>query len=59
MFCLVFNTWGGKKVLKRIKKAIDKFLDKLAENNEKSFGKGPLSCCELNRPKEKNKKQGT
>lgn len=36
-------------MLKRIKRAVNKFLEKLARENEKSFGKGTLDCCQLNR----------
>jgi len=43
-------------VLKRIKRAINGFLEKLAKENEKSFGKGHLYCCQLNRLSSNNKK---
>ena len=33
-------------------KFIKKFLDKLAEENEKSFGSGRLDCCDLNKSKD-------
>lgn len=36
-------------MLKKFKKAINKFLENLAKENEKSFGKGTLDCCQLNR----------
>jgi len=36
-------------MLRRIKNAINKFLDKLAKENEKTFGKTSLDCCQLNR----------
>jgi len=42
-------------VLKRIKKAIRNFLEKLAKENESSFGKGTLDCCQLNRPNSSKK----
>jgi len=35
-------------MLKRVKKAIKEFLQKLAEENEKAFGKNTLDCCKLN-----------
>jgi hypothetical protein len=38
-------------MLKRIKQAINNFLEKLAKENKKSFGKGTLDCCQLNRPR--------
>lgn len=42
-------------MLKRFKKAVNNFLEKLAEENEKSFGKGSLDCCQLNRQSTNNK----
>lgn len=36
-------------MFKRLKKAINDFLEKLAKENEKSFGKGTLDCCQLNK----------
>lgn len=36
-------------MLKHIKKAISVFLERLAKENEKAFGKAPLDCCRLNR----------
>jgi hypothetical protein len=38
-------------MLKAIKKAIDKFIGKLAQESEKSFGNEKLDCCTLDRPK--------
>lgn len=32
-----------------MKNLIKNWLDKLAAANEKSFGKGTLSCCELSK----------
>jgi len=43
-------------VLKRLKKAINKFLEGLAKENEKSFGKGTLDCCQINRKSSNSKK---
>jgi len=43
-------------VLKRFKKAIRGLLEKLAKENEKSFGKATLDCCQLNRPSSNGKK---
>jgi len=43
-------------MLKRIKKAIGNFIEKLAKENENSFGKGTLDCCQLNRPNSNGKK---
>jgi len=36
-------------MLKRFKAVILAFLERLAKENEKAFGKGPLDCCRLNR----------
>jgi len=36
-------------VLRQIKKAIKNFLEKLAKENEKTFGLGILDYCRLNR----------
>ena len=35
-------------------KFIKNWLNRLAEENEKSFGKGKLDCCDLNKPKNAN-----
>jgi hypothetical protein len=43
-------------VLKRIKRAVSNFLKKLAKENENTFGKGILDCCQLNRPGSNSKK---
>jgi hypothetical protein len=32
----------------RIKKAISRFLEDIAKENEKQFGKEKLDCCKLN-----------
>lgn len=32
-------------------KFIKAWLDRLAKENEKSFGTGRLDCCDLNKPK--------
>ncbi|WP_313344072.1 LDCC motif putative metal-binding protein [Sedimentibacter sp.] len=32
-------------------KFIKNWLDRLAKENEKSFGSGRLDCCDLNKPK--------
>lgn len=37
-------------------KFIKNWLDRLAEENEKSFGNGKLDCCNLNQPKKPNSK---
>ncbi len=38
-------------MLKSIKKAIHRFIEKLAKESEESFGKERLDCCSLDRPK--------
>ena len=48
------NSWRNK-MFKGIKKAINKFISKLAQESEKSFGNEKLDCCTLDRPKSKNK----
>ncbi len=35
-------------MLKRLKRAINGLIEKLAEENEKSFGNGKLDCCQIN-----------
>lgn len=35
-------------------KFIKNWLDRLAKENEKSFGGGRLDCCDLNKPKNSN-----
>jgi hypothetical protein len=34
---------------KRMKKAVNRFLEDLAKENKESFGEGKLDCCQLNR----------
>lgn len=48
---------GMELMLKGLKKAINNFLEKLAKENEKSFGKGSLDCCQLNSQAKSGKKQ--
>lgn len=38
-------------MFKAIKDAINKFINKLAQESEKSFGNEKLDCCTLDRPK--------
>ena len=40
-----FNMFG---LWKRLKKAINKFLEDIAKENQKSFGNGKMDCCQLN-----------
>lgn len=40
-------------MLKKIKKAINKYLEDLAKENKKLYGSGRMDCCDLNRTKEK------
>jgi hypothetical protein len=42
-------------MFKSIKNAIHKFIGKLAQESEKSFGNEKLDCCTLDRPKKTNK----
>lgn len=37
------------RFLDQFKKSITYFLEKLAKENEKSFGNETLDCCELNK----------
>jgi hypothetical protein len=47
---LDFNKSGGARfMLKRLKKAIKAFLEKLAKENEEAYGKNVPDCCSLNR----------
>lgn len=39
-------------MFKRIKKAIDKFLEDLAKENSKQFGYGRMDCCKINKSNE-------
>jgi hypothetical protein len=43
-------------MFKRIKSAINKFLEDLAKENKQSFGSGRMDCCNLN--KSNNKTSG-
>jgi hypothetical protein len=40
-------------IWKRIKKAFDRYLENLAEENKKTFGTGRMDCCNLNRDTKK------
>ena len=40
-------------------KFIKNWLDRLAKENEKSFGSGRLDCCDLNKPKNANTQTAT
>jgi len=40
-----------KIFLKRILEKINKALEKMAEENKKSFGEGKMDCCNLNKKK--------
>ncbi len=35
-------------MFKKIKRAINKFLNDIAKENEKQFGKEKMDCCKLN-----------
>lgn len=35
-------------MLKKVKNAINKFLNDIAKENEKQFGKEKMDCCKLN-----------
>lgn len=36
-------------MFKKMKKSIKKFLDDMAKENQKVYGKGGLDCCKINR----------
>lgn len=36
-------------MLKKIKKAINKYLEELAKENQKEFGKERMDCCNINK----------
>jgi hypothetical protein len=36
-------------MLKKIKNAINKYLEDMAKENQKTFGKGRMDCCEINK----------
>lgn len=39
------------KITDKLKKIYQKFLETLIKDNKKSFGDGPLNCCDLNKKK--------
>lgn len=46
-----------KNIFKHIRVSIHKYLERMAKENEKEFGRGRLDCCHLNEnPNFKNKK---
>jgi len=42
-------------MFKALKKAINNFINKLAQESHKSFGNEKLDCCTLDRPKNTKK----
>lgn len=42
-----------------MKKFLKKFITKIAEENNKTFGTNKLDCCGLNSNNDKNKKHNT
>jgi hypothetical protein len=38
-----------KGIASKLKKAVNTWLEKLAKDNEATFGKGGLDCCQLNK----------
>ncbi|HWT27783.1 MAG TPA: LDCC motif putative metal-binding protein [Mobilitalea sp.] len=40
-------------IWKKIKRAVGRYLDNLAEENKKTFGEGKLDCCNLNNKNQK------
>lgn len=36
-------------MFKKIKQAINRYLEELAKENQKSFGSGRMDCCNLNK----------
>lgn len=51
----VIKKTEGNAMIKSIRKAINKFISKLAQESEKSFGNEKLDCCTLDRPKNTKK----
>lgn len=45
---------GGISMFKRIKEAINKFLEDLAKENKELYGNGRMDCCNLNKIKDKS-----
>lgn len=39
--------WGVKRMFKKLKQKINRFLDRLAKANQETFGTQPLDCCTL------------
>jgi len=52
-----YAIYGGKCMFKKIKRAINKFLEDLAKENKETFGSGRMDCCDLNRTKEKSSRK--
>lgn len=42
-------------MFKKLKNSINKFLEKIADENKKTFGGEKLDCCGLNTEKKKSK----
>lgn len=40
-------------IWKRFKQRINKFINKLAQENQKMYGNGRLDCCDLNKDSSK------
>ncbi|ROR30461.1 hypothetical protein EDD66_102112 [Mobilisporobacter senegalensis] len=41
-------------MFQKMKKVIEKFLEDLARENQKVYGKGGLDCCKINRNNSEN-----
>lgn len=44
-------------MFKKIKKAVNKFLENLAKENKEIYGSGRMDCCNLNRTDETSNKK--
>lgn len=40
----------------KLKKAIKRFLDKVAKQNEALYGEGKMNCCDLNKSTKSDKR---
>jgi len=56
-YLLTYQNYGGKSMFKKIKRAINKFLEDLAKENKELYGSGRVDCCNLNKTNNKSNRK--
>jgi len=47
----IYITKGSKVMFKKLKKTFKKYLEDMAKENQKLYGKERMDCCNLNKSK--------